>query len=67
VIRKLRPREAAIRLHAMRPRAALAAWILAVAGIAGADERVIQYSKDALTVHLTNVPVAEVLCAPTAT
>ena len=61
MIRKLRPREAAIRLHAMGPRAVLAAWIFAVAGIAGADERVIQYSKDALTVHLTNVPVAEVL------
>jgi hypothetical protein len=45
----------------MRQRAALAAWIIAVAGIARADERVIQYAKDALTVHLTNVPVAEVL------
>jgi len=45
----------------MRPRVALAAWILAVAGMARADERVIQYEKDALTVHLTNVPVAEVL------
>ena len=45
----------------MRQRAALAAWVIAVAGIASADERVIQYAKDALTVHLTNVPVAEVL------
>ena len=45
----------------MRQRAALAAWIIAVAGIARADERVIQYAKDALTIHLTNVPVAEVL------
>jgi len=61
VSRKLRPREAATRVDAMRPRVALAAWILAVAGIAGADERIIRYEKDALTVHLTNVPVAEVL------
>jgi len=45
----------------MRQRVALAAWIIAVAGIARADERVIQYAKDALTVHVTNVPVAEVL------
>jgi len=45
----------------MRPRVALAACILAVAGIARADERVIRYEKDALTAHLTNVPIAEVL------
>jgi hypothetical protein len=51
----------------MRQRVACAVCVLAVVGVlagsgpARGDERVIEYAKDALTVHLTKVPVAEVL------
>jgi hypothetical protein len=62
----LRVARPAVKVRGMRSPAAAARVLLVLAvvlaaGAGRADERVIRYEKDALTVRLTNVPVAEVV------